>query len=176
MPVPRTRTCVWTRLIFLLLAAGLAGASHAIVQPAAATQYAARAITCEAPVRLTQDCSAWHGAARAVAFDRFRMALAADADGRTILVSRVHLRPNHNGAAFQARSLHHASVRMQSAIDALQTALRHRGICLERVQAVRRGGRIDGYFLSFSADAYEYLKQFTVLDYLDLAPRQQASR
>ncbi len=133
----------------------------AAVQNLDPTDYASHRVTCESPVRLTHDCSIWQGATRPIAFADYRMTLAAGRDGRTILISQLRHRPDHNGNAFRRQP------RRQAALDAVRhigSALEDKGIRLERMQAVRRGRRVAGYFLEFSDNAYDYLKKFTVLE------------
>ena len=119
-------------------------------------------ITCERPVKLAYDCSIWRGATRPIAFGQYRMHVAAGNDGRTILVARLRPRPDHNRQAFQP------SVSMRSAgasaIRLIGSALEDQGIRLERLQPLTRGQHIDGWYLEFSGNAYDYLKQFTVLE------------
>jgi hypothetical protein len=122
-------------------------------------------VTCEIPVRLTHDCSIWHGATRPIAFGAFRMTLAADRDGTTILLTQLRPRPDHNGSRFQRPSGRQAHLsRARAAIDEIGAALEDRGIRLQRVQPVRHGRGVAGYFLEFSDNAYDYLRQFTVLE------------
>ncbi len=119
-------------------------------------------LNCEKPFRLAYDCSIWHGATRPIAFGQYRMRMAAGSDGRTILMSRLRPRPDHNRHAFHPRvSMHNAGAR---AIQLIGSALEDHGIRLERLQTVRRGQRIDGWLLEFSGNAYDYLKRFTVLE------------
>jgi hypothetical protein len=93
------------------------------------------------------------------------MSLAAGSDGRTILLSRVRPGPDHNGYRFRAgpRGQIHRRRSLQ-AIQCIGDALKDEGIRLQRVEAVRRGQRTEAYFLEFSGNAYELLKQFTVLE------------
>ena len=125
------------------------------------TEYARHRVTCEFPVRLTHDCSIWQGATRPIAFADYRMTLAAGSNGKTLLISQLRLRPDHNGNAFR----NHPG--RQGALEAIRhigAALEDRGIRLERLKAVHHGRRVAGYFLEFSDNAYAYLKQFTVLE------------
>lgn len=142
-----------------LLASGSAGAR---VEPVTASQFVRHQVTCETPVRLAHDCSIWQGATRPIAFGRYRMLLAAGNDGRTILVSRLRARPDHNGNSFSSASSDSTSG--AGAIRLIGSALADQGLRLERLQPVRNGRRIDSWFLEFSGDAYNYLKQFTVLE------------
>jgi hypothetical protein len=54
--------------------------------------------------------------------------------------------------------------------------LEHEGIRLERMQTVRRGQKVVGYLLEFSDNAYDFLKQFTVLESEHWLPRNTSSR
>ena len=104
----------------------------------------------------------WRGATRPIAFGQYRMRVAASNGGRTVLMARLRPGPDHNRRAF------HPSVSIRnagaSAIRLIGSALEDQGIRLQRLQPVRRGQRIDGWFLEFSGNAYDYLKQFTVLE------------
>ena len=153
--------------LYLLTAAlaALAPTGQASVRALDPADYASHSVTCEFPVRLTRDCSIWQGATRPIAFGDYRMRLAADSGGRTILVSQLRLGPSHNGQAFrdggQATSRRTGSM---DVIRGIRTALEDRGIHLERLQPIRSGRRVNAYLLEFSTNAYDYLKQFTVLE------------
>jgi hypothetical protein len=156
-PKFRPRICA-TAIVMTLLGPPSVLASVQNLNPA---DYASHRVTCESPVRLTHDCSIWQGATRPIAFADYRMTLAAGSNGRTILISQLRHRPDHNGNAFRRQP------RRQAALEALRhigSALEDQGIRLERMQAVRRGRRVAGYFLEFSDNAYDYLKKFTVLE------------
>lgn len=164
-------------LLAICLLCALLPTSQASVRVLGPGAYSGDAMTCEAPVRLVHDCSVWRGATLPIAFGGFRMTLAADSDGRTILVSRVRRGPDHNGSRFRrmagskARLLHAAQ-----AIDLIGAALQDRGIRLQRVQPLGHGRRVTGFFLEFSDNAYDYLRQFTVLESEHWLPKRQASR
>lgn len=132
----------------------------ALVQAKPADAFHLRSLTCEAPVKLAHDCSIWQGATRPIAFGSYRMLLAADDAGSTILVSRIRLCPDHNDGAFVADDARSANAIIQELGDALED----RGIRLQRMQPVRDGRKIAAWFLEFSGDAYAYLKQRTVLE------------
>jgi hypothetical protein len=156
-PKFRTRICA-SSILVTLLAPFTASASLQKMNP---TDYARHRVTCEFPVRLTHDCSIWQGATRPIAFADYRMTLAAGSDGKTLLISQLRLRPDHNGNAFREQP------RRLGALEAIRhigAALEDSGIRLERIQAVHRGRQVAGYFLEFSDNAYDYLKQFTVLE------------
>lgn len=137
-------------------------AVFAYAPPHASTKLLSDHITCEVPVRLARDCSIWSGATRPIAFGNYRMRLAADHDGRTILMSRLRPEPDHNGSDFRPTlSMSKAGA---SAIRLIGSALKDQGIRLQRLQPVHRGRRIDAWILEFSGNAYDYLKQFTVLE------------
>lgn len=148
-----------------VLVSGLLSTGHASIRPADPGEYSNQNITCEFPVKLTHDCSMWQGATRPIAFGNHRMSLAAGSDGRTILLSRVRPGPDHNGFRFRAKPVGRTRI-LQSmrAIQCIGDALEHEGIRLQRLQPVHRGHRVEGYFLEFSDNAYDYLKQFTVLE------------
>ncbi|MCP5434920.1 MAG: hypothetical protein H6957_05595 [Chromatiaceae bacterium] len=139
--------------------------AQAMPQPVDPADFASHRLTCETPLRLTHDCSIWQGATRPIAFGDYRMSLAAGGGGRTILMSRVREAPDHNGLAFGADMIGRSSKqRAIRAIELISGALEGRGIHLQRVHPVQRGRRVDAYYLQFSDNAYEYLKQFTVLE------------
>jgi hypothetical protein len=152
-------------------------AVHASIPALSPAEYSSHRITCELPVKLTHDCSAWQGATRPIAFADYRMTVAADSAGRTILLSRLRPGPSHNGTAFRFRSDSKSmQTQAKQAIQLIGTALGDRGIRLERMRPVQRAGRIEGYFLQFSANAYDYLKRFTVLESEYWLPKHRVSR
>jgi hypothetical protein len=176
--MPITRTVAACRLYAAsILCLALAPAGQASLRASGPADPAANAITCEFPVRLTRDCSIWQGATRPVAIGDYRMTLAADRAGRTVLVTQLRPGPSHNGSEFRLgpdrRWLHHSSA---EAIRLIGEALEDRGIRLERTLPVRRGRGIQAYFLEFSDDAYEVLKQFTVLESEHWLPPQRGVR
>jgi len=154
------RTCV-AALLWL----GLLSTVHANVRAYDAGLYESRAISCKYPVRLTHDCSMWQGATRPIAFGDHRMSLAAGQDGRTIMLSQVRPGPDHNGFRFRAgpRGNRHERRSLQ-AVRCIGDALEDTGIRLQRIQKVGRGNRTEAYLLEFSGNAYDILKQFTVLE------------
>jgi len=156
-PKFQRRICA-TGIVLTLLCPPVVLASVQNLNPA---DYASHRVTCEFPVRLTHDCSIWQGATRPIAFADYRMTLAAGSDGRTILISQLRHRPDHNGNAFRKQPGRQGAL---EAIRHIGSALEDNGIRLERMQAVRRGRGVAGYFLEFSDNAYDYLKQFTVLE------------
>jgi len=163
------------RLYAASIVLGLAPAAQASIP--AGGNAAARTLSCEFPVRLTRDCSVWQGATRPIAIGDYRMSLAADRDGRKVLVSRLRPGPDHNGAEFRRtldrRWPQHSS---RDAIGLIGTTLQDHGIRLERSQPLRQGRRIQAYLLEFSANAYEVLKQFTVLESEYWLPRRSRVR
>lgn len=160
-----------------VLAIGLVSTGHAAVSTSDPAVYSSQKITCEFPVKLTHDCSMWQGATRPIAFGSHRMSLAAGSDGRTILLSRVRPGPDHNGFRFRAKPRGKAhEIRSMRAIQCIGDALEHEGIRLQRLQPVHRGKKLEGYFLQFSDNAYDYLKQFTVLESEHWLPDRRAGR
>lgn len=160
-----------------ILSLALVSAGHAKVRVLGTADYLSHKITCESPVKLIHDCSIWQGATRPIAFGEYRMTLAADGDGKTILLSRLRRGPSHNGTRFSSRfNRQSRESRSIAAIQSIGEALEERGIRLERMQTVRRGRRVDGYFLEFSDNAYDYLKQFTVLESEHWLPISRAAR
>lgn len=133
----------------------------AVPQRPGLMDYAGHRVTCQHPVRLTRDCSIWQGATRPIAFGDYRMTLAADDAGSTLLISQLRPGPDHNGHAFRGPSARHGAA---DAIRRIGATLADNGIQLERMRTMRRGRRVAGYFLEFSGNAYEFLKQFTVLE------------
>jgi len=154
------RTCLTGMLTFGLISTG-----HTSVRPYDFNQYESRAISCDYPVRLTHDCSSWRGATRPIAFGNHRMTLAAGEDGRTIMLSQVRPGPDHNGYRFRPgpRDRLHER-RSLRAIRCIGNTLEHEGIRLERIHTVRHGRHTQAYLLEFSGNAYDILKQFTVLE------------
>ena len=154
---------------FLLLASvmlcGPFVSAQAVPRPADPADFSSHRLTCESPLRLTDDCSIWRGATRPIAIGDYRMSLAAGGGGRTILVSRVRESMDHNGLAFRTDRIgQSSSQRAIRAIELISTALEDRGVHLQRIRPVQRGRRVDAYYLQFSDNAYDYLKQFTVLE------------
>lgn len=172
-----SRTTRWNLLAIVFLCV-LPPNGVAAVRALGPGDYSGQAMTCESPVRLVQDCSIWRGATLPVAFAGFRMTLAANGDGRRVLVSRLRRGPDHNGSRFRRTAASKARLLdAAQAIDLIGAAtLRDRGIRLERVQALGRGRRVAGFFLEFSDNAYDYLRQFTVLESEHWLPKRQASR
>ena len=147
------------------LLAGLASTTQASVRTYGPAEYSSHRVTCDHPVRLTHDCSVWDGATRPIAFGAYRMTLAAGRDGRTILLSQIRPGPDHNGYRFRpGPASRTGSKRTLRIIECLRDALEQEGIRFERMQTVRKGHRVAAYYLEFSANAYDYLKQFTVLE------------
>lgn len=157
-----------------LLLCCLVGAAQAKVRSLDPEQYQSRAINCDYPVRLTHDCSPWQGATRPIAFGNHRMSLAAGSDGRTIMLSQVRPGPDHNGFRFRAGTrgrLHER--RSLRAIQCIGDVLEAQGIRLQHVEAVQQGRRSKFYLLKFSGNAYELLKQFTVLESEHWLPKRR---
>ena len=129
---------------------------------------------CNEPIRLTRDCSVRDGATRPIALGNYRMDIAADTQGRTILIDKVRAAPNHNGRLFQdRRDAHEVAI---DAIRRLRRLLLREGICLERWRPVSRAGRIEGYLLSFSDEVYSILQRHTVLESEHWLPPSRLSR
>lgn len=160
-----------------ILMSGLVSTGHTSVRTFSPAEYSTQKITCEFPVKLTHDCSMWQGATRPIAFGNHRMSLAAGSNGRTILLSRVRPGPDHNGFRFRAKPRGRAhEIRSMRAVQCIGDALEHEGIRLQRMQPVHRGRRLEGYFLEFSDNAYDYLKQFTVLESEHWLPDRRTDR
>ncbi|MCB1774825.1 MAG: hypothetical protein KDI88_14510 [Gammaproteobacteria bacterium] len=121
-------------------------AASASVRPVQHDDFSNRSISCEAPFRLTRDCSIRQGASRQIVIDGLRMSLAADHDGDTLLIT---------------------APRPQEAVRRLTGTLRHRGICVRHVQPVHGSQGVTGYYLQFSGNAYDYLSRYTTLDGAD---------
>lgn len=129
------------------------------------TSYLRDSISCEFPVRLAYDCSNWQGATRPIAVGDYRLKVAAGPQGKTVFVSKVHHGPDHNGSRFRSRAdTGSRETRSRAVINLIGKVLEARGIRLERTQPLRRGAKVDGYYLEFSGNAYDYLKQLTVLE------------
>lgn len=150
-------------LFICLLAVSSSAATMPLVIPK--SQDGLGQITCERPVRLAHDCSIWQGATRPIAIGGFRMTLAADGDGRTVLVSRIRPGPDHTARQFNRGERNDSRVRRSlRAIEQIGSIVEREGIQLERLQPLGSGHTIEGWFLEFSGNAYNYLKQFTVLE------------
>lgn len=150
-------------LLGSLLTAGISPAP-AQVRTLGPGTLANHAVTCERPVRLVHDCSVWQGALRPIALGDFRMTLAADREGTTLLLSRLRPRPDHNHNQFRTRSGRDDPPLADQALERIAEALRARGVEVLRVQPVRSGRRVAAWFVECSDNAYEYLRQFTVLE------------
>jgi hypothetical protein len=168
-----TLTIPSTTIGLCLLLIGLVPSAPAAVRPLDSDRYWLHRVTCDYPVRLTRDCSIWHGATREIAFDGYRMSVAADADGRTLLLAGIRPAPDHNGTGFRrpGRDRGERGLRL---VDRLHTELSRQGIHLERLQPVKHGRRIAGYFLEFSDNAYDVLRRYTVLESRHWLPQQAA--
>lgn len=129
--------------------------------------------TCDEPIRFSRDCSIRKGPIRPIAIGNFRMNIAADSNGHTLLISQIRYAPDHNGRLFVGHDDRHTVA--IAAIRELRRQLRRQGVCLERWQKVRRGGDVKGYRLTFSDEAYPFLQQLTVLESEHWLP-QRASR
>lgn len=144
---------------FLFLLASISGAA---VHPIDADRFSGPKMSCHEPIRLTRDCSVREGATRPIALADYRMDIAGDTLGRTILIDAVRAAPNHNGQLFRGRrDRHEVAI---AAIRALRRLLYIEGICLERWRPVVRGARIEGYLLTFSDDGYSILQRHTVIE------------
>ena len=171
-PAPHTPRILLGLLLGLLTTSG-----HSSVQPFDPIGHSGGRITCEFPFKFTHDCSPWHGATRPIAIGGFRMTLAADSEGRTILLSRVRQGPDHNGYRFRPHpSSRPGRQRSLRAVQCLSNALEQEGIRLERMQTVQRARKAVGYILEFSDNAYDFLRQFTVLESEHWLPPKTAGR
>lgn len=132
-------------VLSLVLCAAPLGAS-ASLRPVQPDDFSNRSISCEAPFRLTRDCSIRQGASRRIVIDGLHMSLAADHDGDTLLIT---------------------APRPIEAVRRLTGTLRHRGICVQHVQPVHGSRGVTGYYLQFSGNAYDYLSRYTTLDGTD---------
>ena len=128
-----TRTQCLTALLMCLTAP----TTPAAIDVLAGERFGSRHMTCQAPVALTRDCSIRQGPTRPVAVAGFRMNVAGDAEGRTILIGRVRKGPDHNARLFTRTDKPHAIG--IAAIRALRSMLRAEGLCLERWQPGTRG-------------------------------------
>ncbi len=165
------------RILFGLLLGLLSTGAYSSVHPYDPVGHGGHRVNCEFPFRFTHDCSPWQGATRPIAIGGFRMTLAADSKGQTILLSRVRQGPDHNGYRFRPHpSSKPGRKRSLRAVQCLSNVLEQAGIRLERMQAVQRGQRAVGYILEFSDNAYDFLKQFTVLESEHWLPRKTAGR
>jgi hypothetical protein len=161
----------------LLLLALVGPTVQASVKSHVPAGYSNDTVTCEHPFKLTQDCSVWQGPTRPIAIAGFRMSLAAGSDGRTILLSRMRQGPDHNGYRFRPHPTSRTGKRRsRRAVECIGDVLENEGIRLERMQTVRRGQKVVGYLLEFSDNAYEFLKQFTVLESEYWLPRNTSRR
>lgn len=159
----------------LTLLAGLAPpVALAAVEVVVADRFGNHRMTCQIPVRLTQDCSIRQGPTRSIAVADYRMNIAADTDGRTILISRVRRGPDHNGRLFATeRDRHTVAI---AAIRTLRRLLHAEGICLDRWRKITRGESVQGYLLTFSDAAYPALRQRTVLESEHWLPSRLSGR
>lgn len=154
------------RRLLSLLVVGLAAApaAQALIDAAAPGKLDMRRVTCEYPVRLTRDCSIWHGATRPIALGELRMSIAASRDGSVIYIDQVRQGPSHNGPGFGRPLGSRVKGRMGQIIHELEQTLSCHGISLQRLRPVTRGRKVHGYFVEFSDNAYELLMQYTVLE------------
>ena len=176
--MPDTNALFPSRVFLPLLLLALAGpTAQASVQSHIPAGFSQDRFTCEYPFKLTRDCSVWQGPTRPIAIAGFRMSLAADNEGRTIMLSQMRQGPDHNGYRFRPHPASRTGKqRSLRAVECIGNVLEHEGIRLERVQKVRRGQRVVGYLLEFSDNAYDFLKQFTVLESEHWLPRNTSSR
>ncbi len=161
----RTQATRFRHIALALILGAVSTPGWANIETLSSDRHSRDRITCEFPVKLAFDCSNWQGATRPIAVGNFRLKLAAGPHGKTIFVSKVRHGPDHNGSRFRSRAVVGTrETRSLTAIDLIGKALAAKGIRLERIHPLRRGTRIDGYYLEFSANAYDYLKQLTVLE------------
>ncbi|MCB1800737.1 MAG: hypothetical protein KDI82_03520 [Gammaproteobacteria bacterium] len=139
----------------------------AIPQPASAKadsvsagNFHLRSPTCEAPVRLSRDCSIREGATRPIALGAHCMLLAANEDGVTLLVSRLRLCPDHNDIAFVADEKRS----VEAIIRQISAKLEGHKIYQQHRRPVRNGRKIAAWLLEFSGNAYGQRKQLGVLE------------
>ena len=160
-----------------MLLVGASFTAHALSRPLMSTAFHAHQITCDRPVRLSQDCSAWRGATRRISIGKLRLTLAGDESGRTILITRVRPQPKHNGIVFSGRATPMIlQRRLHEALGIIRSAVEDQGICLERLQPILRGQRLDGLYAEFSDNVYDFLKGFTILESGHLTVGQQAAK
>ena len=173
-----TNALFLTRVFLSALLFVLAGqTAQASVRSHIPAGYGKDKFTCEYPFKLTRDCSVWQGPTRPIAIAGFRMSLAADSKGRAILLSQMRQGPDHNGYRFRPHpASRKGKQRSLRAVECIGNVLEHEGIRLERMQKVRRGQKVVGYLLEFSDNAYDFLKQFTVLESEHWLPRNTSSR
>ena len=176
--MPDANPLLWSRIYVPALLLALAAPwAHASVQKHIPAAYSKDKVSCEYPFKLTRDCSVWQGPTRPIAIAGFRMSLAADREGHTILLSRMRQGPDHNGYRFRPHPASRTGKRRSlRAVECIGHVLEHEGIRLERVRTVRRGQKVIGYLLEFSDNAYDFLKQFTVLESEHWLPRKTSSR
>lgn len=161
--------CITTPLLCLLASIG-----QAAVSPIEANRFSRHQMDCEEPIRLTRDCSVRKGATRPIALGDYRMDIAGDTEGRTILIDKIRAAPQHNGRLFQdSRDRHEVAI---AAIRTLRRRLLAEGVCLERWRPVTRAGRIEGYLLTFSDEIYAILEQHTVLESEHWLPSRMTRR
>ncbi len=140
-------------------------ATFASLRVSGAADWRSHRLTCQYPIQLAYDCSVWQGATRPIAVGRYRMHVAADRDGKTVLVMRLRVRPSHNGGEFAAGADSASNMpTSRDVVEYLGSTLARQGIRLERMREVLGNGRIDGFFLDFSSNAYDYLRGLTVLE------------
>lgn len=116
-------------------------------QPVAAVS--AVSMSCTSPYSLTQDCSAWSGAALRVKLKERVVKVAGSADGKIVLVMT------------DQKTLP-TQYETEQAADSVQEVATSRGAKLMKLEALAIGANVPGYILTFDTDVYSQLKKSAV--------------
>jgi hypothetical protein len=106
-------------------------------------------MSCTSPYALTQDCSAWSGAALRIKLKDRVVKVAGSADGKTILVMT------------DQKTLP-TQYETEQAADSVQEVAIARGVKLVKLEALAIGGSVPGYILTFDSDVYSLLKTSSI--------------
>lgn len=149
---------------FGLLASQHANAAIASIPPA---HYNSHSASCERPIKLTQDCSDWRGTMRSLVFNGYKMRVAANSSGNNVLLTSIRPAANNMmfSMSFSLSSKRNARKQLNPTVQQLVKELEVHGVVLENVVPMTRGRYVDGYYLSFSDNAYQHLKRYTVIEY-----------
>ena len=152
------------RILFILAAiASLSGCvSTALVTDANGNESISTIwMTCSTPHILTQNCSAWNGAAKEIEINGFKINIAGSENGTVILVMDSKWLGNVLGDVFTLNSPTHSEA-TNTSFDAVKKVLKDKGIELKKVIPVQSSGNIDGYVLELGSDGYKELLPYSV--------------
>ena len=118
-------------------------------------------MTCSNPYVLTQNCSAWNGAAKEIEINGFEINIAGSENGKVVLVMDSDWLSNVLGDVFTLNSPTHSEA-TNTSFDVIKNVLKEKGIVLKKVIPVQSSGNIDGYIVELGSDGYKELLPYSV--------------